>query len=161
MRFSEPRHLLSRAFNVRIVFGVNSELEILTKGFPVKMLLTAFVSLLSLSATAQAAVMQVDCVGADAQITANLIVEGRNVTGFVAAAGAGVEAFQADANGSYIFYKAGEYYTDFDLEIIEFWGLSGDQSVGYKSYTDKNGKFIQTVLVNKKAIQAQCMIAKQ
>ncbi|WP_413574614.1 hypothetical protein ACLVWU_10325 [Bdellovibrio sp. HCB290] len=118
-------------------------------------------SLIALSATAaQAATLDVHCTSGDAVVTAELNIDGKAITGNINADGSGIEDFKATATGNYIFYPAGSYYKFDDLEVIEFWGVSGKDSVGYKSVKGEQGAFTQTLVINKQAVQGTCVITK-
>lgn len=119
-------------------------------------------SLIALSATAaNASQMDVHCTAGDAVVTANLNVEGRTVTGTVEATGIGSDEFKASANGSYIYYPAGSYYKFDELEVIEFWGVSGKDSVAFKSVRGEKGSYSQTLLINKQTVEGTCVVSKE
>lgn len=119
-------------------------------------------SLIALSATAaHAAQMDVQCTAGDAVVSAQLNIVGRDITGNVQANGTGVEDFKGTATGRYIFYPAGSYYKYDDLEVIEFWSVSGDQSVAFKSVRGEKGSYEQTLLVNKESVTGSCVITKE
>ncbi|WP_413581664.1 hypothetical protein [Bdellovibrio sp. HCB288] len=120
-----------------------------------------FASLIALSATAaQAATLDVHCTSGDAVVTAALNIDGKAITGNIEADGSGIEDFKATATGNYIFYPAGSYYKFDDLEVIEFWGVSGKDSVAYKSVRGEKGAFNQTLVINKTAVEGTCVITK-
>lgn len=117
------------------------------------------VALASVNASA-AGEVQVVCLGDGVSIAGTLSEsESGDLSGSLEALGYKIPASMAGTqaySGTRSFVKAGEFYKNFDYEVVTFMTQSSSDDLYFKSYVSLDGAVVQTLYINKVAVMVSC-----
>lgn len=128
----------------------------MTSNYKIFIFLTAFFSLTTFATTK----MQITCIGPDVSVvgTLNLSASGE-LSGQMLTSGLKVPTSALGLQtfvGNYSFIKAGDYYQNFDYEVLTVRAVSTPDILFIKSYVTINGAIDQTVYINNSPSAISC-----